>query len=46
MLVELNGFVKTADLFKAILQVYQQCFSAEHTPVSDCAITEVMFSLD
>jgi len=45
-LVDLNGLIRTADLLRAALQVYQQCFSAEHTPVRDRVIVEVMFALE
>jgi hypothetical protein len=45
-LIDLNGLVRTADPFRAALHVYQQCFSAENTPVSDRVISEVMFALD
>jgi hypothetical protein len=45
-LVDLNGLVRTADLLRAALQVYQQCLSAEHNPVRDRVITEVKFVLD
>jgi hypothetical protein len=44
--VDLNGLVRTADFLRAVLQVFQQCLSAEHTPVREGAITEVMFVLD
>jgi len=45
-LVDLNGLVTTADLLRAAVQVYQQCLSAEHTPIRDRVITEVIFVLD
>ena len=45
-LVDLNGPVRTADLLRAALQVYQQCLSAGHIPVRDRVFTEVMFVLD
>jgi len=45
-LVDLNGLIRTADLLRAALQVYQQRFSAEHTPVRDRVIVEVMFALE
>ena len=45
-LVELNGLVRTAGLLRVALQIYQQCVSAEHTPVCKGVITEVMFALD
>jgi len=44
--VDLNGLVRTADFLRAALQVYKQCLSAEHTPVRDRVISEVMFVLD
>jgi hypothetical protein len=45
-LVDLNGLVRTTDLLRAAFQVHQHCLSAEHTPVRDRVITEVMFVLD
>ena len=45
-LINLNGPVRTAELLRAALQVYQQCLPAEHSPVRDRVITEVMFALD
>jgi hypothetical protein len=45
-LVDLNGLVRTTDFLRAAFQLYQHCLSAEHTPVSDRVITEVMFVLD
>jgi hypothetical protein len=45
-LIDINGIVWTADPLQAALHVYQQCFSAEHTPVNDRVISEVMFALD
>jgi hypothetical protein len=45
-LVDLNGLVRTADLHRTALQLYQQCLSAEHIPVRNSVITEVMLVLD
>jgi hypothetical protein len=45
-LVDFNGLVRTADLLRAALQVNQHSLSAEHTPVSDRVISELMFMLD
>ena len=42
----LDGLVRTTDLLRAALQVNQLCLLAEHTPVHDRVITEVMFVLD
>jgi hypothetical protein len=44
-LVDLNGLLRTTDLLRAAFQLYQHRFSAEHTPVLDCVIIEVMFVL-
>jgi hypothetical protein len=44
--VHFNGLVRTTDLLRADFHLYQHCLSAEHTPVSDRVITEVMFVLD
>jgi hypothetical protein len=45
-LVDLNSLLRTTDLLRAAFKVYQHCLCAEHTPVGDCVITEVMFVLD
>jgi hypothetical protein len=45
-LVYLNGLIRTTDLLRAAFQVYQHCLSAEHTPVGNRVINEVMFVLD
>jgi hypothetical protein len=45
-LVELNGLVRTDYLVRAALQVYQLCFSAEHTPVRVRVFGEVIFLMD
>ena len=44
-LIDLNGVVRTTNLFRAALQVNQHSPSEEHTPVRDRVITEVMFVL-
>jgi hypothetical protein len=45
-LVDPNGFVRTTDFLRAAFQVHQHFLSAEHTPVRDRVITEVIFVLD
>jgi len=41
-LISLNSLVRTAELLRAALQVYQQCLPAEHSAVRDHVITEVV----
>ena len=43
-LVELNGLVRTADLFRAALHIHQHRLSAEHGPVRDSCGTEAMLA--
>jgi len=45
-LVEFNGLVRTAYLFRAALHIHQHCISAEHAPVHDRCGTEAMLFLD
>jgi hypothetical protein len=45
-LIDFDGLVRTADIFRAAFQEYQHSLSAEHTPVGNCVPTEVMFMLN
>ena len=45
-LIDLNSLLRTADLLKATLQLYQQCLSAEHTPLRNRVIRKVVYALD
>ena len=45
-LVDFNGLVRTADLFRAALRIHQHCLSAEHAPVRDRIGTVAMLFLD
>src|SRR5215471_15839626 len=45
-LIDLDGLVRTADLLRAPLQVYEHGFSTEYAPVRDRSSTEAMFFVD
>ena len=45
-LVNFDGLIRTTNLNRAALQVYQHDFPAEHAPVSECMRTETIFTLD
>jgi hypothetical protein len=45
-LIDFDGLVRTANLFRAALQEYQHSLSAKHTPVGNRVGTEVMFMLN
>jgi len=44
--INLDGLLRTADVFRGPLHIHQHCFSAEHAPVRDHFGTESILSLD
>ena len=42
----LDGLLRTTDLFRAALKKHQHGFPAEHAPVCDCMCTQAIFVLD
>jgi hypothetical protein len=45
-LVNLDELIRTADLFRAVLQELEHGFPAEYAPVSDRVVTEAKFVFD